>query len=153
MSNSVGSRAQVPRRLALSAVALFSVVIVACCVVGGSVAELGFAMVAMAFPVALMLLGVARGDGRRARAVIPILLLLALLEACLAGMLIYRGQVVSGPWTLGLPVAAAIQIYGIFIAPLALVAVGYALTFGELAVDEKDLERLRRAGSGRSSGD
>ena len=147
------------RRVALASIGLSSVLLLIFCVVGGSKgpgsgltwSELGFAVVAAAFPVALMLLGVARPGGRAAAAG-PILLLLILLEAGMAGMLFFRGQVATGPWALGLPLAASIQIYGILIAPLALVALGYALTFGELEVSERDLERLRRAGSGSSPG-
>lgn len=144
------------RRLALTAIGLSSVLLLIFCVVGGRAAELGFAVVATAFPVALMLLGVARPNGRLAAATGPILLLLVLLEACVVGMLVYRGQVATGPWALSLPAAAAIQLYGIFIAPLALVALGYALTFGDLEVSDRDLERLERlgrAGSRQSSDD
>lgn len=139
------------RHLALAAIGLSSVLILVLCLLGGGAAELGFAVLAMALPVALMLLGVVRPDGRMGSAGGPILLLLALLESCLLGMLLFRGQVAVGPWLLGLPAAASIQIYGIFLVPLALVALGYALTFGDVAVSDDDLERLRRASERVSS--
>jgi len=57
-------------------------------------------------------------------------------------MLLLRGQVIDGPWFGGLPGAAAIQLYGLFLAPLLLVALTYALTFDRFGIREEDLERL-----------
>ena len=133
------------RRLALAALAVASLLVLSLCLIGGGPAEVAFAVLAMAFPSALMLLGTARSSGRASAAAGPIVALLVLLEASLAGMLLFRGEVSTGPWLLGLPIATAIQLYGIFLLPLALVVVGYALTFDSVEVSEDDLERLRRA--------
>ena len=133
------------RRIALAAIGLSSILIVAFSILGGEVGELGFAVVAMAFPAALMLLGSTKGNGRAGRSLWTICLLLIWLELCLVGMFVFRGQVESGPWLFGLPAAAAIQLFGIFLAPLPLVALGYVLGFEDFGVSERDLERLRNA--------
>lgn len=140
------------RPLLPAALGLSGFLILLFCGVGGSTAELGFAVLAVAFPIGLMLLGVVRSDGRVGAAAVPILVLLVVLEACLFGMLLFRGQVETGPWALGLPAAAAIQIYGILLVPLVLVNLGFALSFGSFTVSEDDLERLRAA-SDRNPGD
>ncbi len=45
----------------------------------------------------------------------------------------------------GLPVRAAIILYGIGLLPVLIVPVAYALTFDEMTLSEDDLERVRRA--------
>ena len=57
-------------------------------------------------------------------------------------MLLLRGQVVDGPWLGGLPLAAAIQIYAMWVLCFAVVVVAYALTFESFTLTESDLERL-----------
>jgi hypothetical protein len=57
-------------------------------------------------------------------------------------MLLLRGRVLDGPWFGGLPLAAAIQLYGVWLAPLLLVALVYALTFDRFALRQEDLDRL-----------
>lgn len=110
---------------------------------GGPYADVLFAVVAVAFPTLLMFLGTANGDRRRSQAWV-ILGLVALLEACLFGMLALRGTVATGGWILGLPAVTALQIYGMCLLPLTLVALGFATTFADFRVDKSDLERLRR---------
>lgn len=139
------------RRAVLIAIGLSSLLLTVFCLIGGGLAGLGFATIAMAFPALLMLLGIARADGRLRAAAGPIVVLLLALEACLVGMLVFQGQVADGPWFLGLPAAASIQIYGIFLAPMALVALGFALTFADFEVADDDLERLRELAGRRRS--
>ncbi len=111
--------------------------------VGGALGEMAFAVLAMAFAPLLMLLGISsRGPSQAAAA--PIVALLVLLEGGLAGMWLYRGLVETGPWWLGLPAASAIQIYGLLLAPQAVVALGFALTFRRFDVSDADLEALRQ---------
>ena len=83
-----------------------------------------------------------RRNGRIGPLGIPLLALLVFLEACTIGMLVLRGHVTDGPWFGGLPLAAAIQLYGLFLTPLLLVALAYALTFDKFEMTEDDLERL-----------
>lgn len=136
------------RRLALGALTLSSILILVSCLLGGGAAELGFALLAVGFPVILMVVGATDRQGSLGSVVWPIGVLFLSLEACLIAMLALRGEVDSGAWLLGLPAAAAVQLFGIFLAPLALVALGYALTFGSFDVNDDDLERLRQL-SGR----
>jgi len=45
---------------------------------------------------------------------------------------------------LGLPLATAVQLYGLFLAPLFLVAFAYALTFDRFGLRRDELASLRR---------
>jgi hypothetical protein len=131
------------QRRALAFLAAAALLILACCFLGGEIAAIAFAVLAMAYPFALMALGAMR-KGRLGGPALPILLLLLLIELSLVFMLVFRGRVLDGPWVAGLPLAAAFQIYGIFLLPLAVSALGFAQTFRRFGVDEKDLARLRQ---------
>ena len=131
------------QRLALVVLAAAALLILGLSFVGGAFGPIGFAILAVAFPFALMTLGAAQ-RGRLGGAVVPIMLALAIIELSLVVMLAFRGRVPDGPWIGGLPLAAAFQIYGIFLVPLAITALGFALTFRRFDVDEKELERLRK---------
>ena len=133
------------QRLALAVLAAAALLILVFSFLGGAFAPIGFAVLATAYPFALMVLG-ATDRGRLGAAALPIGLALAIVELSLLGMLAFRGRVLDGPWVVGLPLAAALQIYGIFLLPLAVTALGFALTFRRFAVDEKDLELLRQLG-------
>jgi hypothetical protein len=100
-----------------------------------------FAVLVMGYPVALIVVAVGR-RGRLGPLGLPLFSLLLFLEACALGMLAFTGHVVDGPWFWGLPAAAAIQLYGLFLAPLPLVALVYALTFDRFEMTEDDLDRL-----------
>lgn len=50
---------------------------------------------------------------------------------------------------LGLPLRAAVLLYGIGLLPAILVPLAYALTFDELTLSEEDLERVRGAAARR----
>ena len=131
------------RRLTLAFLALAALLILLFCLAGGwGGAAIGFTALAGAFPFALMVLGALRG-GRLGSAALPIALLLVMVELSLLGMLALRGRVLEAPWLAGLPLAAALQVYGIFLLPLAVTALGFALTFRRFGVDEEQLERLR----------
>ena len=130
------------RRLALAVLAAAAALIVLLSFVGGRVAAVGFAILAVGFPFALMALGAAR-RGRLGAVAVPIGVTLMLVELSLAGMLAFAGEVVGGPWLGGLPLAAAFQLYGLFLLPLAVIALGFALTFRRFDVADEDLRRLR----------
>ncbi len=104
-------------------------------------AEELFAVLVMAYPVALIVLAVARG-GRTGVLTLPLAVLLVFLIACAVTMLALRGQVLTAPWIGGLPLAAAIQLYGLWLAPLLLVALAYALAFDRFEMRQEDLDRL-----------
>lgn len=131
------------RRIALLFVAVASPLLLVLFAVPWSGAEAVFAVLVMAYPVALIALAVSR-DGRIGPLGLPLLALLILLEGCAAGMLILRGQVLTAPWVGGLPLAAAIQLYGVWLAPLLIVALAYALTFDRYELRQHDLDRFAR---------
>ncbi len=101
-----------------------------------------FALLATAFPVALIALAGGRSAGL-GRLRLPLIVLVLFLEGCVIAMLALRGNA-DAPWLGGLPLAATIQVYGIFLLPLPLVALTYALTFDRLGLRRQDLEELRR---------
>lgn len=109
-----------------------------------------FAILVMGYPVALIVIAVSR-NGRIGPLGIPLLALLIFLEACAIGMLFLRGHVTDAPWFGGLPLAAAVQLYGLFLTPLLLVALTYALTFDRFEMKQDDLDRLEKIG--RRQGD
>ena len=133
------------KRLALAFLAGAALLILVGSLVGGRLAAVAFAFLVMAYPVALMTLGAARGQ-RLGAAALPIGVLLAILELSLLVMLLFRDRVVDGPWAGGLPLAAAVQLYGVFLLPLAVTALGFAFCFHQFGVSESDLERLRALG-------
>lgn len=104
-------------------------------------AEVLFSVLVMGYPVALIVVAVGRRGGVGPLG-LPLLALLVFLEACAIGMLLLRGHVTDAPWFGGLPLAAAIQLYGLFLTPLLLVALAYALTFDRFEIREEDLDRL-----------
>lgn len=135
-------------RLNRAFLAVGALLILATSVSGGVGAEVVFAGVAVAYPFVLMAIGAER-DGRLGRAAIAIVALLVIVELALVFMLAYRGRVVDGPWLGGLPLALAWQLYGVFLLPLAVSALGFALTFRRFGVGDRDLERLRASAARR----
>ncbi|MEM1179804.1 MAG: hypothetical protein AAGM22_15765 [Acidobacteriota bacterium] len=103
-----------------------------------------FAAVAAVFPVALMAVGAAGRDGRLGRAALPIAALLLMLQLVMVGLFAYRGGVADGPWWGGLPAAAAVQLYGLFLLPLVVSSLGYAWAFERHGLRQEDLDELRR---------
>jgi hypothetical protein len=57
-------------------------------------------------------------------------------------MWLLRGKVLAAPWFGGLPLAANVLIYGMWIVPFVIVVVTYALTFDSFTLTEDDLRRL-----------
>ena len=66
-------------------------------------------------------------------------------------MVIYRDNVLGGAWVGGLPLAAAVQIYILWLLPLLLVSFAYGLTFDGFSLKEEDLAELDRYAQNRSS--
>lgn len=139
------------KRLVLLALGPCSGLILVSFFLGEPVGSLLFALLAVAFPVGLIAVGAAR-DGRLGPLAWPLGLLLLMLEGAMLGMVVLRGRVLELPWVGGLPLAAAIQLYGMWLAPLALVALAYALTFDRFTLTDEDLRRFREA-TGRPSSD
>jgi len=135
----------VARRIAFWFLALAPPLVLLSFLVPGIVSEYLFATLAGGFPVALI--GLAAGRRRGGTPLGGWLLgLLVLLEGATVAMLLLRGRVADGPWIGGLPVAAVIQLVGLWLAPLVLVGLVYALTFDRYELRDEDLARLDRLG-------
>ena len=131
------------RRTALFFLAISSPLILLTFVVGTPAGEVLFALLATAFPVALIALGAQR-RGRLGPLLWPLVVLLLILEGCFLAMLAFRGQILELPWIGGLPLATAVQFYGLFLLPLALVSFAYAWTFDRFGLRQEELDDLRR---------
>lgn len=139
------------RESSLLYLGLAAPLILICFFVRGMGAELLFTALAMGFPVALIVLAVAR-DGRLGPLRAPLTLLLLLLEGSAVAMLVLRGRVLDGPWVGGLPAATAVLLYGLWLAPLPIVGLAYALTFDHFDIRDEDLRRFESRSGGSGDG-
>ena len=131
------------RRAALAFLAFSSPAMLLAFAFGTPVGDVAFALLAMAFPVALMALGAQRG-GSLGPLFWPLATLLLILEADVVAMLALAGSVQNAPWVGGLPLAMAVPLYGLFLLPQALVCLAYAWTFERFGLRQDDLDELRR---------
>jgi len=131
------------KRMALSVLAISSPVILLTFFWRSAAGEVLFSLLAVIFPVALIVLGAQKG-GRLGPLFVPLAVVLLELVAGVVAMLALRGRVLDGPWLWGLPLATAIQVYGLFLLPLLVVALSYALSFERYGLRAEDLEELRR---------
>ncbi|HVG43369.1 MAG TPA: hypothetical protein VM890_01525 [Longimicrobium sp.] len=114
---------------------------------------------AMGIPAALlavMVLGASRG-GRVGRLAIPFAFSALVLGGGFALALALPATAAPGaPLYLGLPLRAAIVLYGIGLFPIVVLPIAYALTFSEQTLNAEDIERVRLAGQewarGRDAG-
>lgn len=107
-----------------------------------------FAVLVMGFPIALVTLGVVR-QGRLGRLRIPLLILLAMLQGGVLGVLVFSGSGRTGLY--GLPLSLHFLLLLVWLGPLCVTTTVYAATFSELGIDDGVLERveqLRLAGRG-----
>ena len=99
-----------------------------------------FAVVVMSFPNALVTLAVSR-DGRVGRRLrLPLLALFAMLQVGVAGVLAFGASSVNGFF--GFPISLHFLLLLIWLGPLCLTTLTYAVTFPELGIDDALLEQL-----------
>ncbi len=107
-------------------------------------------LIAIALPVALvsiMVLGAARGAGGIGRLKIPFAFVaLILILGFVAALTLPATESSSSRLWLGLPLRAAIVIYGIGLVPIVILPVAYALTFETQTLSAEDVERVRALG-------
>ena len=65
--------------------------------------------------------------------------------AFVVALLMPAQEGVGGPLLLGLPLRAAIVLYGVGVLPIAILPFAYALTFESSTLSEDDLVRVRKA--------
>lgn len=114
-------------------------------------ATLGVYVMAASMPLALMavmLLGASRRD--RAPGVMgwAMLLVFGLVTGGFLLALWLPAEAPGDPLWLGLPLRAAIVLYGVGVLPLLVLPVAYALTFERLTLSDDDLARVRAARRG-----
>ena len=129
------------KRGSLLFVALGSPLLLVCFLAGGRLAEAVFVALVMAFPVALMVIALASHPSFRPLRLVLVALLLV-LEGSGMAMLWLQGRVTDGPWIAGLPAGTFVLLFGLWLVPLPLVALSYALTFGRHDLSDEDLQRL-----------
>lgn len=114
--------------------------------VGGEVAAWVFAVLSVVIWTALAFLGLQRGDRPISLGLKAGLLLVALwLIGCFTVLLGLRGPDPWLPWAgrwLGMPLAMAIQVGGIFLVPLPVLAWLYARSFEVEILCDQDLAAL-----------
>ena len=107
-------------------------------------------IVAIAVPIALvaiMMLGALRGQGGIGRLKIPFAFVgLILIVGFVAALALPATESPASKLWLGLPLRAAIVIYGIGLLPIVVLPVAYALTFETQTLSAEDVERVRELG-------
>lgn len=107
-------------------------------------------LIAIAVPislVAIMILGAARGAGGIGRLKIPFAFVaLTLIIGFTAALALPATEGQMSKLWLGLPLRAAIVIYGIGLLPIVVLPVAYALTFETQTLSAQDVARVRELG-------
>jgi hypothetical protein len=107
-------------------------------------------IVAIAVPIALvaiMILGALRGRSGIGRLKIPFVFVgLILMVGFVAALALPATESPASKLWLGLPLRAAIVIYGIGLLPIVVLPVAYALTFETQTLRAEDVERVRELG-------
>jgi hypothetical protein len=94
-----------------------------------------------------MILGAARGDKGIGRLRIPFAFVaLILIMGFLTALMLPATESPASSLWLGLPLRAAIVIYGIGVLPIIVLPVAYALTFETQTLSAQDVERVRELG-------
>ena len=94
-----------------------------------------------------MALGAARPGRRLGPMVWALGFVFVVLVGCFgAALILPAGEGPGARLLLGLPLRAALVVYGIGLLPAVVLPVVYARTFRALTLDESDLERIRAAG-------
>lgn len=101
--------------------------------------------------VSIMILGAAR-RGRIGSLWFPFLIVLVLVSGGLCVLLALPAAGPGDELFLGLPLPAAILLYGVGFLPTLVVPVAYALTFERLTLGHDDMARVKQAAWARRSG-
>lgn len=113
-------------------------------------------LLALGIPIALgaiMILGAVRGKQGVGSLKFPFAFVILVLMIGFGAALALPGT--EGPLSrlwLGLPLRAAIVIYGVGLLPIIVLPVAYAMTFETLTLSSEDVDRVRAVGRDRKSG-
>lgn len=97
--------------------------------------------------VALMALGVARRDGGVGRLALPLAFTFVVIVGGFASALLLPGDDAASRVVLGLPLRAALVLYGVGMLPILILPLSYALTFDDMTLSEDDLKRAQALGA------
>ena len=107
----------------------------------------GMALGVPAAIVAVMVLGAVRRDASLGRLAWPFAFVgLALALGFGLALALPADEAAGARLYLGLPLRAAVVLYGIGLMPIAVLPVAYALTFGAQTLSQSDIDRVREAG-------
>jgi hypothetical protein len=96
--------------------------------------------------VSLMVLGAARRTGGVRRLRLPLAFTFVVIVGGFAAALLLPAEAAGARLVLGLPLRAAVVLYGVGLCPLLVLPLTYALTFDELTLRDEDLARVRELG-------
>lgn len=96
--------------------------------------------------VALMALGVVRRGQGVGRLALPLAFTFVVIVAGFGAALLLPAEGVGARIVLGLPLRAALVVYGVGLLPVAVLPLAYALTFDVMTLSEEDLARVRALG-------
>lgn len=126
------------KRLALGFLGVASVAVLLIFLVGLPGAAWPFAVLVMGFPIALVTLAVSC-NGRVGRLRVPLAALAILLQCGVLGVLAFTD---SGRSLFGLPLSLHFLLVAVWLGPLVVTTVSYAVLFPELGIDDELLGRL-----------
>jgi hypothetical protein len=101
----------------------------------------------------IMTLGAARGRSGIGKLKIPFAFVVIVLAIGFCAALAVSPETAASTLWLGLPLRAAIMIYGIGLLPVVVLPVAYALTFETQTLSAGDLERVRSLARQRQAGE
>jgi len=138
-------------RLALTAASIAIAVAYASAFAPGGAPSWAPWLLAIGIPaalVAVMIMGAAQDKGGIRKLALPIAFVGILLTMgfCLA-LFLPANESPQSALILGLPLRAAIIIYGVGLIPIVVLPVAYALTFETQTLNAEDLERVRKLGA------
>lgn len=96
--------------------------------------------------VSLMVLGVTRRGGGVGRLAAPLAFTFVVIIAGFGAALLLPDEAAGGRLLLGLPLRAALVLYGVGLLPILVLPLAYALTFDAMTLSEEDLARVRALG-------
>lgn len=101
--------------------------------------------------VSLMALGMVRREGGVGRLALPLLFTFLVLVAGFGAALSLGPEGAGAAVFLGLPLRAAIVVYGVGLLPIIVLPLTYALTFDAMTLSDEDLTRVRALGKAHAA--
>ena len=133
-------------KLSLITLTLFSVALLLAFRWDNSVSHWLVALIVMSFPIALMVLAISRRAEWRI-AMPALVFIWFVLNGSVAVMLVSED---AAPSFIGLPIGILVMVVGLWLVPIVVLGLGYALSFDRLVLRQEDQAWLERHGRERS---